>query len=354
MKRFAVRSGALLIALGFVMSMASASAQGILTLSNTIPIPGVATDDIITDTHLNRMYTSTATSILTWSLSNPTDPTLIATTPAYGFWVQKMYSDGNYLYAVSSNDLSIYKIQNNTTQPLVLWSHIQTLGTQPDDVAVSNGYAYVTDWTSTTALPKVEIFNVSKKASPTLVATIGENSDSLQGPAAISINGDYAYITSDYNSTLNIFDITNPTSPTQVASLALDGAVDMAFNGSYVYVSGVNSNVINVVNIANPAQPVAAGVITPPQQNNPYADDPASVVIKNNEMYVNTINGYNQLLISYDLSKNPIQPTLGQTFNTTGEGDLVGLAILGKTLYQAINGPSGPSQSAVNVYSIAH
>jgi len=353
MRQYAVRISALLVMLGFIVSGATASAQGILTLSNSVPISGSTTDDIITDSHLDRMYTSTATDILTWSLANRTDPTLIATTPAYGFWVQKMASDGNYLYAVAGNYLSIYKIQNSTTQPLVLWSHIQTLGTQPDYVTVSGNYAYVTDWTSTTALPKVEVFNVSKKANPTLAATIGENSDTLESPAAINIDGDYAYVTSDYNSTLNVFDISSPTNPTQVASLALDGAVDTAFNGTYAYVTGVDSNAINVVNISNPTLPVLAGAITPPQQNNPYTDDPSSIVIKSNEMYINTINGFNQLMVSYNLSGNPVQPTLEQTFNM-GSWDPVGLAVLGKTLYQAINGPSGPSQSAVNVYSISH
>ena len=351
LKKLSAKFGALTIVFAFIFSVGSASAQGMLTLSNTVQIPGVSTDDTITDAHLHRLYSSTATDIRTWSISDPQHPTLIAITPAYGFWVQKMLTKGNFLYAVAGNNLDIYKIQDSSTQPLILWSHIQTIGTQPDYVSVAGDYAYVADWSSTALLPKVEIFNVSKKTAPVLAGTLGQNSDTLRSPASATINGNYLYVTSDYNSTLNIYDITNPATPIPAASVTLNGAVETAFNGSYAYVTGINSNVVNVVDIANPTQPVLAGTVALPQFNQ-YADDPSSIVIRNNEMYLNTINFYNFKLLSYNLSNNPIQPSLDQTFSTNN-WDPVGLAIIGKTLYQAINGPSGPSQSAINVYSIA-
>ena len=114
-----------------------------------------------------------------------------------------------------------------------------------------------------------EVVDVSNPASPTIVASL--RNSALPGPFAgtnalyhacsVTISGHYAYVTAAYSNRLTIIDIANPLAPVIVSSLAdatnLDFPVDVAVKGKYAYVADQATSLgrIAVVDVSNPASP---------------------------------------------------------------------------------------------------
>jgi hypothetical protein len=93
--------------------------------------------------------------------------------------------------------------------------------------------------------------------------------DTGQVPNNVFVQGQYAYITNDTNQSgtkkLEIFDISNPASPTSVGSYSINGAGDTPMGvfvqGRYAYVANFSANIIHILNVSTPATPTLVGAI---------------------------------------------------------------------------------------------
>ncbi len=326
-----------------------------LTLSQTLNIPGSQISDLALNPELNVAYTTNDFKISVWSTSSGTIPKLVTTVPSSASKIV-VSNDGNYLYSINGNVLAIYQTSTSSTSPLTYLSSSLINGSQPDYLKVSGNYAYVVDWASVTSKPKVEIYDISNKQAPNEVAALGVNSDLLKSPTAIAVRGEYAYVTSDANTTLNVFNISKKTNPVYISSVKLtpglynNAAGLIAFKDTYAYVTGINSNVINIVNIANPSAPTLSSTITPPSQNTAYGDDPYNLLVTNDKLVFYTINGGNYLALSYNLT-SPATPTYDQTVSLNGNNPAA-IASASGYLYVATNISNGPSAGTVYIYKI--
>ena len=326
-----------------------------LTLAGTLSVPGSQINDFAVNSKLHVAYSTDSYKISVWSVSTPSSPKLITTVPSSATKIV-VSPDGNYLYSINGNELAIYQTSTSSTAPLTLLSSAPIKGSQPDFLRVDGNYAYVVDWASVTSKPKVEIYNVSNKQAPLVAASLGVNSDQLKSPTAIAIKGNYAYVTSDANGTLNIFNIAKKTNPAYVSNVKLTTGLYnnysglIAFKGDYAYVSGINANVINVINITNPSAPTMVDTVTPPSQNTAYGDDPYGLVVTGDKLIFDTINGGNMLALSYNVS-NPASPVYDQTVSLNGN-DPIALATASGYLYVATNVTNGPSSGTVYIYRI--
>ena len=102
----------------------------------------------------------------------------------------------------SENPSLLGYIGNNTGSPYYddNWIH------GPHDVKVKDGYAFVTSYYD----DSLTVIDVSDPTAPVYVAHI---TTGLSRPWAIEISGNYAFVTSVYNDRLVAFDISDPTSP---------------------------------------------------------------------------------------------------------------------------------------------
>ncbi|MDP3973351.1 MAG: hypothetical protein Q8P92_00815 [Candidatus Daviesbacteria bacterium] len=116
----------------------------------------------------------------------------------------------------------------------------------------------------------LDILGGSLLQTPQNPIFVGGISDGDNGTRAVFIFGKYAY-TGDNGGTFRIYDVTNPSSPSQIGTLSAGSGFDTVFvSGKYAYVgvnggSGVCSSTTNtgcelqIYDISNPASPLFVG-----------------------------------------------------------------------------------------------
>ncbi len=112
----------------------------------------------------------------------------------------------------------------------------------------------------------LQIFDVSNPASPTLTGSIVTGSQ----PRSVQVQGRYAYVVrGDGSGTLQIFDVSNPASPASVGSVAAGNDPRSVYTqGRYAYVANYGSNTLQIINISNPASPTSVGSVATDTQPN--------------------------------------------------------------------------------------
>ncbi len=117
--------------------------------------------------------------------------------------------------------------------------------TAPWRMALDGGYLYVADGSS-----GVRVFDVSTPSTPTQVGSYNTPGTAYD----VSVSGNYAYV-SDGTSGLRILDISTPSSPVSVGTYNTPGtAYATRTDGTYAYVADGSS--LQVINITTPSSPV--------------------------------------------------------------------------------------------------
>ena len=131
-------------------------------------------------------------------------------------------------------------------------------------VAISGNYAYLTAFDS----DRLTVIDISNPASPTIVASL-HDSVNLATPADVAVSGDYAYVadqTGSSNTNLAVVDISNPLSPTVVGSVVpqseLSGAYRVRVSGNFAYISASGTATVAAIDISDPTHPRVAGYVT--------------------------------------------------------------------------------------------
>jgi hypothetical protein len=224
----------------------------------------------------------------------------------------------------SGNSLTIVNISTAGSPTIVgtLTDAVNLFGAY--GVAVSGNYAYVAAQGCLSAQPcpngtagnSFNVIDVSTPGSPHIVGSLHNSSlpslwagtNALDHADSVAVSGNYAYVTASYSNRLTVIDISNPTSPTIVASLtdpSIKFPVDVAVSGTHAYVAdqiGVGSVGFTVVDISNPLSPRVVGTL-----NNPYLAGAYRVRLHGNFAYVSASSANAVAMI--DIS-DPTSPRL--------------------------------------------
>lgn len=224
----------------------------------------------------------------------------------------------------------------------------------PGRVSVYGGFAYV----PASLDDCLTILDVSDPTNPTFVSTIaGAGAPNfLNGAHACHVRRNGCYVVSLLDDALSIFDISNPTTPILVGSIQGAGAppggnyLDLP-NAIFVddnllaYVAARGDNSLTIIDVSTPAVPVFAGNIAGAGAPN-FLAAIVDVVVRG--IYAYTVSFTDQSLSIFNIS-NPAAPFL---VGTVAHASLVGVSdlhIYGDYAYTAA-GTAG----ALGIFNIAN
>ena len=212
-----------------------------------------------------------------------------------------------------------------TTVPSAFLTATGSVGTgdNPTGVAVSGTTAYVVTNISNT----LQVFDISNPTSPALLGSVTVGNGNF-GPSGVAVSGTRAYVVNVYSNTLQVYDVSNPASPTLRGSAGTgNNPTGVAVSGSTAYVVNNNST-LQVFDVSNPASPTLRGSVA-------TGSNPNSVAVSGTTAYV-TNDGSSTLQV-FDASI-PASPTLRGSVGTGNNPTSV--AVSGTTAYVANYGSS--------------
>lgn len=174
----------------------------------------------------NFAYISGAGLLESVDISDPTNPTAVASTTLSGGAALGFDTDGRYLYYTNDSVFGIVDIRN----PKAMSQVYTTTTNSPDwdyDLEVQGGYAYIPQAGTTT----VRILNVASSTNPTYVTDINLGATNIiPEEYPLEVSGKYLYI--GHANGINVYNIANPATPTFVTSTALAGAHALSLDGN--------------------------------------------------------------------------------------------------------------------------
>jgi hypothetical protein len=141
-----------------------------------------------------------------------------------------------------------------------------TAGLHVADIKVVGKYAYVAGQSN--GQSEILVFDISNPASPYLLSS----SPVGHSPQGLDVEGNYWYQTIYDGNSLNIYDISNPSSLSQVGTASLTGTCkpqDVTVEGTTAYVACYANSSVAVVDVSNPTSPTVKGYISLPATSYP-------------------------------------------------------------------------------------
>jgi hypothetical protein len=335
---------AMIVAVALAVPGSALAASGSPALVGSVSDPSTLSGTTSVAVSGNYAYTTAyyAGRLTAIDISNPAHPTIAGSSPFANSLLNGSTVNivGGYAYVASKNangpsgtnsndngtgnSLTILDIGTNPAQPAIVGSvtdAVDLFGAY--GVAVSGNYAYVAaqGCVSGQPCPKSNVGNsfavvdISSPSTPRIVAKIHNQSlpapwtgsGALNHACSVAVAGNYAYVTAAYSNRLTVIDISNPLSPTIVASLQdssqLAFDVDVAVGGGYAYVADQSSGLgrLAVVDVHNPTAPFIAGSVT----NSTWLNGAYRVRLRGNFAYVSA--SYAGAVSAVDIS-NPTNP----------------------------------------------
>lgn len=181
-----------------------------------------------------------------------------AATSAVGFSIIDQATQGKYLYSVASDlgtgRLFVYDV-TDPSSPALISTQVMA-GVSPTSIFVQGRYAYMTS-DGDGSLKIFDISNPSSVPAPTSIIIGGS-------PKSVYVSGRYAYV-ADGASSVRIVDISTPATPVLVSTLSLNSGsapVSISVQGRYAYVVSNSIALLNVVDVSNPLLPTTVGTST--------------------------------------------------------------------------------------------
>lgn len=144
-------------------------------------------------------------------------------------------------------------------------------GSGPLRITVSGRYGYVVNASANT----LQVFDVSTPSSPALISGVSTNAN----PRAVAIKGRYAYVINMTGNTLQVFDVSNPSSMSATGTVAALAPSSISIQGRYAYVTSQGSTALEIFDISNPTKPVSVGSLN-------VTEVPISVYVQGRYAYV--------------------------------------------------------------------
>lgn len=221
-----------------------------------------------------------------------------------------------------------------SSAPLPSLQGAATTGDIPFAVAVRNGFAYVLSNYN----HALQVYNVANSAAPVLVSTTPTNTH----PCAILLNGNFAYVLNNSAKTLQIFNIANPAAPALVSTTPTSNAPRaMALKGNALCISG--NAFFQVFDVSDPGTPQSRRVfsLTSPMNTVTIVGDYAYTAEYEYSHWL-----YPAYIFVYNLT-NPNAPTYQGAIACRSY--VVGLAAKGSALY-CLSG----SDRTLDVYDVSN
>jgi hypothetical protein len=206
-----------------------------------------------------------------YDVSNPYAPAFIGNVqvPLYGLglWVS-----GKYAYVISyvgdssASTLEVVDVSNPASPTIVGSTNTGTAGLHVADIKVVGNYAYVAGQSGGPS--EILVFDISNPASPYLLSSLPV----AHSPQGLDVEGSYLYETVYDQNTLNIYDISNPSSLFQVGTASLIETCkpqDVTVEGTTAYVACYTNSSVAVVDVSNPTSPSVDGYISLPAPSYP-------------------------------------------------------------------------------------
>jgi hypothetical protein len=242
----------------------NAGSFSVVDVSN--PLASVQIVNVLTGVSVNSLYVSAGYAyigsnggtLLVYDISKPYAPVKIATSASSGSRISGVYVSGRYLYASTWNGtMQVFDISNPYSPTFVVSvSNGAVGGTQLNAITGSGRYIYSANGPGTNS---ISVFDISNPTAPLLTATttVGGN------PNGIAISGRYAYVTNFASSTMSVVDIASSTAPSQVGTTTVGTSpYGIAVSGRYAYVANQGSASVSVVDISSPTAPYQVAVTT--------------------------------------------------------------------------------------------
>ncbi len=177
-------------------------------------------------------------------------------------------------------------------------------GSQNTDVYVQGRYAYVINFT----LDTLQVIDISVPTSPVSVGSVSTGAST--SPWRLFVQGRYAYVIDNSANSLQIYDVSNPASPTSVGSVSTaTNPYDIYVQGRYVYISFFNSNPsMQIYDVSNPASPTLLS-------SGGSGGVPYGIFVQGRYAYITDFSA--DTLRIFDVS-NPASPTSVGSVATTG------------------------------------
>ncbi|MCZ8125924.1 MAG: hypothetical protein O9304_03225, partial [Microcystis sp. LE19-114.1B] len=197
------------------------------------------------------------------------------------------------------------------------------------DVRVIGNYAYLADWSLSTA--DFKIINISTPTAPAFVS----QSNATDKISDVDFLNGYVYA-ADGTSGLRVIDVSNPSSPSLKSTYNSPGdAQDVKIVGNYAYVADGKSG-LQIVNISNPNSPVIQGNAPAPDDVTGVKGNVTGVDIVGNYAYIISYlreSGRGELQI-FNIS-NPASPVRLSTFPISTNDLLYSVQVAGNYAYVA-------------------
>ncbi len=226
--------------------------------ANPLKVASVVLSDVIEDV-VRTSIASTQHLVVVggpklWliNVQNPTAPNVVSTVNIGSVCEGVATSGTNAYVAAGGLGLQIYNIANPASPSLV--AAIDTLE-YCESVVISQPYAYIA------AGSRSHILNITDPANPTYAGQIPLLAGGYH--QYLNVRSGHAYIC-DFNSGLQIVDVTNPASPANVNFVPTGfRTARIVFDGNYGYVANGDSGV-RILDVSDIAAPVPVGIYDTP------------------------------------------------------------------------------------------
>jgi hypothetical protein len=262
-----------------------------------------------------------------YDVSTPVSPSSVGSVSTTGTGPSALAVQGQYAYVVetSGNKLEVFNI-SNPAGPVSVGT--ATTGNTPNGIYVQGSYAYVVNAGSSNTL---QVFDISNPADPVSVGSI--STGSVTGPQNVFVQGKYAYVTDASTVGFQVFNVSNPTSPslTSTYTTGLGKPYGLYVQGKYAYITNNltgGSGTMQILNIANPASVSSVKTVT-------VGDGPSDVYVQGRYAYTVSYNG--DTLSTIDVS-SPASAAVVGTPLSLGSVNPSTLAVVGRYAYVAENG----------------
>jgi len=245
-----------------------------------------------------------------------------------------IYKDGAYVYAADQSTGKLLIIDTTEkTAPVLTGSVTYGTGTTSyGSIAKSGNYIFLPHVDSFAG--KLQSFNVTVKAAPTLMDTKTAGSESVPAdfyPYGCKLSGVYLYVVG-YDA-ITVFNVSNPADITFVSVFSGRGAPNYLFglwdcyiSGNYLYTCSNYDQRLVVINITNPAALTLTATLD-------LGTAGLNIVGAGNYVYVNCGDG---TIKSIDIS-TPASPALADSFGAYGNpnyGGGYGMYLDGNYIYR--------------------
>lgn len=211
----------------------------------------------------------------------------------------------------------------------------ELVGTTPNvagdskGIYVKDGYAYITNVADT-----FTIYDIKDPTSPTEIGSVTD-AVNLIDPFQIKVVGNYAYVAKDnVGDGIAIVDISDPTNPTVSGSIngLMNNVLSLEIFGSFLFAGALLDNSIYTVDISDPSNPViVANFIDAINLNGVI-----TMKIKGNILYIGALLG--DRVSAIDISDPLNLSLISSLLDATNLIDVIMIDIQGNFLYAAARG----------------